>query len=81
MWRTLVAGVGSPQLDVERVLSQVVEFAPNGVALTNADGRILLPGIARWCYFPIEGVSMRRRSRWLQYVQFHSHPHQLRQRA
>jgi PAS domain S-box-containing protein len=42
MLTTLIAGVGSTQHDVERVLSQVVEFAPNGVALTDADGRILL---------------------------------------
>ncbi len=33
---------GSPPYEVERVLSQVVEFAPNGVALTTADGRIML---------------------------------------
>src|ERR1700736_5269020 len=32
----------SPVYEVERVLSQVVEFAPNGVALTTADGRIML---------------------------------------
>ena len=42
MLTTLIAGVGSTQHDVERVLSQVVEFAPNGVALTDAEGRILL---------------------------------------
>jgi len=42
MLTTLMADVGSRQNDIERVLSQVVEFAPNGVALTNADGRILL---------------------------------------
>jgi PAS domain S-box-containing protein len=33
---------GSPPYDVESVLSQVVEFAPNGVALTTADGCIML---------------------------------------
>lgn len=33
---------GSPLYDVESVLSQVVEFAPNGVALTTADGCIML---------------------------------------
>jgi PAS domain S-box-containing protein len=33
---------GSPRYDVESVLSQVVEFAPNGVALLTADGRIML---------------------------------------
>ncbi len=33
---------GAPPYEVERVLSQVVEFAPNGVALTTADGRIML---------------------------------------
>ena len=33
---------GSPVYDVESVLSQVVEFAPNGVALTTADGCIML---------------------------------------
>jgi len=33
---------GLPLYDVERVLAQVVEFAPNGVALTTADGRIML---------------------------------------
>jgi PAS domain S-box-containing protein len=32
----------SPLYDVESVLSQVVEFAPNGVALTTADGCIML---------------------------------------
>ena len=31
-----------PVYDAERVLAQVVEFAPNGVALTTADGRIML---------------------------------------
>lgn len=38
----LATSTGSPQHDVERVLSQIVELAPNGVALTAADGRILL---------------------------------------
>jgi PAS domain S-box-containing protein len=33
---------GSPLYDVGSVLSQVVEFAPNGVALTTADGCIML---------------------------------------
>jgi PAS domain S-box-containing protein len=32
----------SPVYEVGRVLSQVVEFAPSGVALTTADGRIML---------------------------------------
>ena len=36
------AANGSPQHDVERMLSQVFEFAPNGVALTRADGRVML---------------------------------------
>src|ERR1700730_13073373 len=38
----LATSTGSPLHDVERVLSQIVELAPNGVALTAADGRILL---------------------------------------
>src|ERR1700743_498058 len=42
MLKTLIAGTASTQHDVERVLSKAVEFAPNGVALTAADGRILL---------------------------------------
>jgi PAS domain S-box-containing protein len=42
MLKTLIARAGSAQHDVERVLSKAVEFAPNGVALTTADGRILL---------------------------------------
>jgi PAS domain S-box-containing protein len=42
MLKTLIAGAGSTQHDVELVLSKAVEFAPNGVALTTADGRILL---------------------------------------
>ncbi len=31
-----------PQDAIERLMSQVVEFAPNGVALTMVDGRIVL---------------------------------------
>jgi PAS domain S-box-containing protein len=42
MLKALIAGTGSTQHDAERVLSKVVEFAPNGVAVTTAEGRILL---------------------------------------
>jgi PAS domain S-box-containing protein len=34
--------IGPPQYGVEGILSQVVEFAPNGVALTTQDGLIML---------------------------------------
>jgi PAS domain S-box-containing protein len=39
---TAVAAAYSPERATERVLAQVVEFAPNGVAVTTADGRIVL---------------------------------------
>jgi PAS domain S-box-containing protein len=38
----MAPAAGAPRYDVESVLSQVVEFAPNGVALTTADGCIML---------------------------------------
>src|ERR1700691_2091448 len=39
---TAVARTTSPQRVAQRVLSQVVEFAPNGVAVMTAAGRIVL---------------------------------------
>jgi PAS domain S-box-containing protein len=61
MLTTLIAGVGSTQQDVERVLSKVVEFAPNGVALTNADGRILLANAELERMFGYVGAEMLER--------------------
>ena len=61
MLKTLIAGTGSTQHDVERVLSQVVEFAPNGVALTTADGRILLANAELERMFGYAGTELLER--------------------
>src|SRR5580698_9111340 len=61
MMTTSMSGADSTQHDVERVLSRVVEFAANGVAVTDADGRILLANVELERMFGYGGTELAQR--------------------
>src|ERR1700733_9626522 len=59
---TAVARTTSPQRVAQRVLSQVVEFAPNGVAVMTAAGRIVLVNAELERMFGYAGSELLERS-------------------
>jgi PAS domain S-box-containing protein len=62
MLNILIGGAGSTRDDAQRVLSQTVEFAANGVALTAADGSILLTNAELQRMFGYAGTELRHKS-------------------